>query len=85
MISYDDAFIAYLNGHEVVRAGIKLGSGRNARDIKTHNAKGRYDYFPFKDYDKYLKDGTNVLAIEGHNKDLESTDFTLDPYLIVED
>ena len=85
MISYDDAFIAYLNGHEVVRVGIGIGNGRNARNIKTHNAKGRYDYFPFKDFDKYLKDGSNVLAIEGHNKDLESTDFTLDPYLIVED
>jgi len=85
MIAYDDGFIAYLNGKEVVRTGVGSGSGRKARDIKTHDANGRYDYFAFKDYEKYLKDGVNVLAIEGHNKDLESSDFTLDPYLIVED
>jgi acid phosphatase type 7 len=85
MISYDDGFIAYLNGKEVAKAGIGAGSGRNARNIKSHDARGRYDYFAFKDYEKYLKDGVNVLAIEGHNKDLESSDFTLDPYLIVED
>jgi acid phosphatase type 7 len=85
MIAYDDAFIAYLNGKEVARAGVGVGSGRNARNIKTHDAQGRYEYFPLKDYEKYLKDGVNALAIEGHNKDLESSDFTLDPYLIVED
>jgi hypothetical protein len=85
MISYDDAFIAYLNGKEVVRVGVGVGSGRDARNIKTHEAKGRYDYFPLKDYEKYLKTGVNVLAIEGHNKSLDSPGFTLDPYLIVED
>ena len=85
IISYDDAFIAYLNGKEVVRAGVGAGSGRNARNIKRHNAGGRYNYFAFKDFEKHLRDGVNVIAIEGHNKDLESSDFTLDPYLILED
>lgn len=84
MINYDDAFIAYLNGKEVARSGVGLGAGRNARNIKTHDA-GRFEYFAFKDYEKHLKDGVNVLAIEGHNKDVNSSDFTLDPYLIVED
>jgi hypothetical protein len=85
IISYDDAFIAYLNGKEVVRAGVGAGSGRNARNIKRHNAGGRYNYFAFKDFEKHLQNGVNVIAIEGHNKDLESSDFTLDPYLILED
>jgi hypothetical protein len=85
MISYDDAFIAYLNGKEVLRIGVGAGSGRNARNIKSHEAKGQYEYFPLKDYEKYLKSGVNVLAIEGHNKTPESAGFTLDPYLIVED
>jgi hypothetical protein len=85
IISYDDAFIAYLNGKEVVRTGVGIGSGRNARNIKSHDAGGKYYYFAFKDFEKYLRDGVNVIAIEGHNKDLESSDFTLDPYLILED
>jgi hypothetical protein len=85
MISYDDGFIAYLNGKEVARSGVGSGSGRNARNIRSRDAQGRYNYFALKDYEKYLKDGINVLAIEGHNKEADSTDFTLDPYLIVED
>jgi hypothetical protein len=84
MISYDDAFIAYLNGKEVVRKGVGKGAGKDAKEIKDHEA-GKYFYFPLKDFEKHLKDGMNVLAIEGHNVRLESSDFTLDPYLIVED
>jgi hypothetical protein len=84
MISYDDAFIAYLNGKEVVRKGVGKGSGKNAKEIKSHDG-GRFHYYPLKDFGKILKDGTNVLAIEGHNARIDSNDFTLDPYLIVED
>jgi acid phosphatase type 7 len=65
--------------------GVAVGSGRNARNIKSHDAGGRYNYFPLKDFEKYLRNGVNVLAIEGHNNSLESSDFTLDPYLILED
>ena len=86
MISYDDAFIAYLNGKEVARVGVTKGSGKDAKGIKAHDATaGRYSYYPLKDFEKYLKDGANVLAIEGHNATLDSHDFTLDPYLIIED
>lgn len=84
MINYDDAFVAYLNGKEVARVGMK-SSGRNAYDIKTHNATGKHSYFPLKDFEKYLVTGRNVLAIEGHNSKVDSTDFTLDPFLVIED
>jgi len=84
MINFDDAFVAYLNGKEVARVGVK-GSGKDAKEIKQHDATGRYAYYPLKDFEKYLKDGTNVLAIEGHNASPNSHDFTLDPFLVVED
>ena len=84
MINYDDAFIAYLNGKEVVRKGVGKGSGKTASDIKAHDP-GRYSYYPLADYEKHLKDGLNVLAIEGHNASLTSSDFVLDPYLLFED
>ncbi len=84
MINFDDAFIAYLNGKEVARWGVGKGSGKDAQQIKSHDAS-RYSYFPLKDYEKYLKDGRNVLAIEAHNSSLESNDFLVDPYVVLED
>jgi hypothetical protein len=84
MISYDDGFIAYLNGKEVIRRNVGKGSGAKAGDIKAHEA-GKYHYYPLKDFEKNLKEGRNVLAIEGHNIRADSNDFVLDPYLIIED
>ena len=81
MVRYDDAFIAYLNGREVVRAGVKKGRGRGASGINGHEAKG-HDYFPIRSFKQFLRKGPNVLAIEGHNVNLGSSDFSLDPYLI---
>lgn len=84
MINYDDGFVAYLNGKEVVRKGVGKGSGKDAQQIKSHDAT-RYGYFPLKDFEKHLRDGVNVLAIEGHNSSLDSHDFLIDPYLLIED
>ncbi len=80
-ISYDDAFIAYLNGHEILRVGVKQGHGANADRVESHEADG-YEYFPLKGAKQYLTDDDNILAIEGHNADIGSSDFTLDPYLL---
>jgi len=38
MIAYDDAFIAYLNGQEVLRVGVGSGRGMGARDIARHES-----------------------------------------------
>jgi hypothetical protein len=83
-INYDDAFIAYLNGKEVVRRNVGRGAGKDAKDIKPHDA-AKHRYYILKDFEKYLKDGRNVLAIEGHNATLDSSDFLIDPYLILEE
>jgi hypothetical protein len=83
MINYDDGFIAYLNGKEVVRkAWQRPWQGRATG--QPHDAT-RYAYFVLKDFEKHLKDGVNVLCIEGHNSGLDSSDFLLDPYLLIED
>ena len=84
MINYDDGFIAYLNGQEVLRKGVGKGNGQAAGEIRSHDAT-RYLYFPIKDFDQHLRSGINVLAIEGHNVSPDSRDFLLDPYLIIED
>ncbi len=34
------------------------------------------------DAKQYLTDDDNILSVEGHNTDVSSSDFTLDPYLL---
>ncbi|HTG44695.1 MAG TPA: hypothetical protein VK633_09200, partial [Verrucomicrobiae bacterium] len=76
-------FVAYLNGKEVARSGVK-GAGKDAKEVKSHDANGHYSYHALKDFEKHLKDGRNVIAIEGHNSSMESSDFLLDPWLLIE-
>jgi hypothetical protein len=87
LIDYDDAFIAYLNGKEVLRKGVGKEHGKKAADIKARKPeeRGKARYYPIKEFEKHFKNGRNVLAIEGHNARLERSRFVLDPALIVED
>lgn len=81
-IRYDDAFIAYLNGTEVARREIKSGRGANAKDVGKHESDGEdYSAMEIKNWAKLAQPGRNVLAIEGHNEKTDSSDFTLDVYL----
>ena len=84
LIDFSDAFIAYVNGREVVRSGVGRSSGRNAQSVKTRESKGS-QYFGTLDVSKYLKDGTNVLSIEAHNSSADKADFLLNPSLVGED
>ena len=84
LINYDDAFIAYLNGKEVLRKGVGKGSGKTATNISKHGA-GQYVYLPIGEPEKNIKDGKNCLAIEGHNTSVDSLGFTIDPILLIED
>ncbi len=79
---YDDGFIAYINGVQVLRALVDYGEGANARGFHKHEAKG-YEFFSLDAFRKHFKKGKNVLAIEGHNADMGSTDFTLDAFLTI--
>src|SRR5436190_8727394 len=53
MFNYDDGFIAYLNGREVVRKGVGQGSGQGALEVKSHDAS-KYSYFPLKEFEKHV-------------------------------
>ena len=64
--------------------GVGSGAGKDAKQIKSRDAT-KYSYLPLKDFEKYLRTGRNVLAIEGHNANLDSPDFLIDAYLLVED
>ena len=81
VVNYDDGFIAYLNGKEVLRVGVAEGSGANAKKIISHEAKG-FEYFSLDHAIPLLQPDHNILAIEGHNQSLDSSDFSLDPSLV---
>ena len=81
---YDDGFIAYLNGVEVTRSSVGSGSGPDAEDIDSHEAR-QWELFPIASGAEILSrlgEGPVILAIEGHNKTKSSSDFRLEPCLI---
>ncbi len=77
-IKYDDGFVAYINTREVARSKVR-GSEKNVK-VESHESK-QLETFPVNSLKEILKKGVNVLAIEGHNRKPDSSDFTLDPYL----
>jgi hypothetical protein len=80
-IDYDDGFVAYLNGAEVVRAGLGAVGTPVAFDqaATTHEA-GTVEFFDIPI--QGLLQGPNVLAVEVHNTAIASTDASFIPRLI---
>jgi hypothetical protein len=89
-IDYDDGFVAYLNGQEIVRANMD-DRGQyppyNALATNQHEAiiyQGMNpEKFIITNPAALLKVGENVLAIQGHNIFSTSTDFSLIPFLSI--
>ena len=77
-VNFDDGFIAYLNGQEVASASVSREDGELL--VELHEAEG-YQEFEIRDANNLLRAGKNLLAIEGHNADIDSSDFSLDPCL----
>ncbi len=82
-ISYDDAFIVHLNGAEVLRVGVDFGNGSTAQGFHSHEADGKFEYFSLEKAAEHLAPGANIIAIEGHNTNLSSSDLTLHPQLVL--
>lgn len=70
---YDDAFKAYINGKEVESVGVRADD-----DIAGHEAEG---FETFRINRKHFVTGSNLIAIEGFNTSLDSSDFSLWPVL----
>ncbi len=84
-IAFDDGFICYLNGKEVARDNVESGSLGTAKGVKSHEAGGKFRYYPLGEFKNLLKPGKNFIGLEIHNDDLGSSDLTLDPYLVIGD
>lgn len=77
-VLFDDAFIAYLNGLEIARSGVSERNGK--RIIEEHEADD-FDVFSITNPSRLFREGINVLAVEGFNRSIKSSDFSLHPVL----
>ncbi len=82
VINYDDAFVLHVNGRELLSKGIVRGKDGTAK-VERHEASGA-EYFPLGKFSSSFREGKNVIALEGHNSGLESSDLSLDPALLLE-
>ena len=81
MINYDDGLTLFLNGKQILSKSLtRLKNGKVI--VSSHEAEGA-EYFPLADFAEYLKQGRNVIAIEARNINRNSTDFSIDPYLVI--
>ncbi len=80
-IDYDDGFIAYLNGKEVARRGMPAGAATYQTLASISHEAGAPETINLGGAGDLLRTGKNVLAIEGHNNSLTSSDFSLIPTL----
>ncbi|HAK97336.1 MAG TPA: hypothetical protein DCM87_20685, partial [Planctomycetes bacterium] len=75
---YDDGFVAYLNGTEVARRNVAGNPPvYNVPATASHEA-GAWESFDISTSRGLLVQGTNVLAVCGFNRTIDSADFSLD-------
>ena len=91
-VDYDDAFVAYINDVEIARAGIGMPGDRPAFDAlasSLHEATlytgGTPANFTISKsrLSEILQEGTNVLAVQVHNANANSSDLSLRTFLSV--
>jgi hypothetical protein len=89
-IDYDDGFIAYINGKEIARSNLGSGftvpfnqvTGTLTREATMYN-KGFPENYYIRVPSAFLVEGTNVIAIQGHNSGSTSDDLSLIPMLTI--
>ncbi|MEZ5301504.1 MAG: hypothetical protein R3F11_12775 [Verrucomicrobiales bacterium] len=82
-IDYDDAFVAFLNGKEIARKDVKRGRGASATGLESHEAGEPVSISVGAAADLLKVGGENIIAIEGHNHEINSSDFSLHPSLFL--
>ncbi|MEX2577787.1 MAG: metallophosphoesterase [Verrucomicrobiales bacterium] len=82
VIRYDDAFVAWINGTEIARSP-NIKGHHAAADVKDWHEAQEAETFVVKNPRRFLKEGKNLIAIEGHNRKISSSDLTIDPVLML--
>ena len=81
-IDYDDGFVAYLNGVEIARANVSGEPGFSEPASEGHEA-GTPVVYDLADHLDLINKGENILAVQGRNGAISSSDFSLAPSLII--
>jgi hypothetical protein len=76
-INYDDGFIIWINGEEVLSVNAPENPANNSFSLDQHES-GTFESFTLPAHDLELKEGENLIAIQGFNVTLESSDFHFD-------
>ena len=81
---YDDGFIAYLNGREVLSVNAPLNPGHlsSATQLNADSSAINYQRFNLTEHLDVLQAGENMLAIHGLNESTGSSDFLIQAKLI---
>lgn len=80
-VNYDDGFIAWLDGREIARRNVVESKGV-MRAAGPHDA-GKWEEIPIGRVEDLAGGRGSVLAVQGFNRSLESSDFTLHPVLLL--
>jgi len=84
-IKYDDGFVAYINGQEVASMGKPTPLLWNSGAMVPHGDPAPYIEFPIPISPKLLlHEGTNLLAIQGLNYNVGSSDFLIEPQIVLQ-
>src|SRR6185436_3825626 len=83
-VDYDDGFVAYLNGVEIVRRGFPgpAGSSVPYNAAAAFHSAGAAEEINLTPFTNLLVTGDNILAIQAHNSSATSFSFTLVPELL---
>ena len=85
---YDDGFVAYLNGHNLLdvntNEGFSSGFNSNAAFHHDDGIARTFITFDLKNFRHLLVDGKNVLSIHGMNTSASSSDMLFTPRLIAQ-
>ncbi|MFC2084114.1 CotH kinase family protein [Bacteroidota bacterium] len=89
-IDYDDGFAAYLNGIEIARSNLGEPGEYTPFDMSTNEvheatiyAGGKPDGFYLNAFMDILNEDENILAIQVHNYNNQSSDLTLIPFFTI--
>ncbi|MDP6893575.1 MAG: hypothetical protein QF731_10385, partial [Verrucomicrobiota bacterium] len=76
-VDYDDGFVAYLNGTELVRRGLEGKTNQPVpfNSFATLHPRGNPELIDLTQFTPLLKQGENVLAIQAHNHQLNDNWF----------
>ncbi|MGA2033199.1 MAG: lamin tail domain-containing protein, partial [Thermoguttaceae bacterium] len=82
-MEYDDGFVAYLNGTQVLSVNAPASPAWNSTATAVHGSGDatRYESFNLSSDQSLLVGGTNVLAIQGLNYSSSDSDFLVLPQL----